>query len=308
MENPKTGKEYIAYVDLDDNAHRWTEPHAEAMLASAETIQRITELPMKTIEESMMHSYGEAGTFDNKFLVQTMPALFEWSKAIEDERERYIRTLDLGFTVQSTYEHTFEKYFGLFPGIEEALKTLKENGVTVIALTDSPEYKAIRRMILSGSLPYFDHIYARPNPTIDDYPESVHYERERERAGVYDIGIPVTTLPKPKCETNLAELSGRSEDFIAHRAVVTGDSFESDIVTASRNGCPGILSTWKKIGLYHATILNRFGPPEVVHRNFSGIAPSDRNFDIIYQMHGRLFVVDQAREMAQCVLQLQQAA
>jgi len=251
-------------TDLDNTLYSWVNYIVPALEAMVTSLCATTGYPRIRVVQSLKEVYERVGTNDYAFAIQESSIFREFHTDFDS-----FNALVIG-PAKEAFAHARRKYLELYPGAREGLDGLRERGIKVVGLTDSPRNSAearVRALQLDQKLDALYTLPAYPLPQWVD--ERI---RRREGEGHYRLGIPVVELT-PDCEKPsgsglkrvLQDLGLRPEE-----ALVVGDNRAKDGGTARAAGCAW---AWAEYGTYlsleYRERLDVISPRSVTRRHFA---------------------------------------
>ncbi len=140
-------KEVTLICDLDNTLYNFVDGIAPSIRAMVHVLSRETSAPEKMIYEQIAKVYRQFESIEYAFIVQKL------------EIVNGMDEVSLGKLVHKArvaFSRTRAKRLRLYPNVYESLYELKLSGVTLVALTNAPEYHAFRRLRQLGISNLFD--------------------------------------------------------------------------------------------------------------------------------------------------------
>jgi FMN phosphatase YigB (HAD superfamily) len=228
-------------TDLDNTLYSWVNYIVPALEAMVDSLCRSTGFPRIRIVQSLKEVYERYGTNDYAFAIQESSIFREFESDFDSFQALVIAPAKEAFAAAR------KRYLQLYPGALEGLLELRDQGIRVVGLTDSPRNSAearVRALALDGHLTALYTLPAYPLPEWVD--ERI---RRLEAEGHYRLDIPVVELPpeheKPHgagVERILADLAIQPNEVL-----LVGDNRGKDGGAARAVGIP---FAWAEYGTY----------------------------------------------------------
>jgi FMN phosphatase YigB (HAD superfamily) len=236
----------LVVTDMDGTLYSWIDyivPAVEAMVdavCEATGFQRIkvvqslkavyskhesNEYPFALQESTIFNEFPEFGSFD-KLIIEPARIAFAGAR---------------------------RKYLQPYKGVTDTLKTLKERGLPVVALTDAPRNPAEQRVRHMQLDQYLSAIYTLPGFTFPAGPDGHALVApdilQKEVRGEYRAACKVVELPRECEKPNPRGLLDICKEFQVEprEVLLIGDSVKKDIAVAREVGA---LDAWAEYGTY----------------------------------------------------------
>ena len=228
-------------TDLDNTLYPWVDyivPSLEAMVAS---LAATTGLPRIKIVQSLKAVYTKYESNEYPFAIQESD-LFQ---PYEGDPDSFL-TLVVD-PARRAFKEARERYLKPYPGVAEALASIRERGLSLVALSDAPRNAAELRLKWLGLDGLFDGLYTLPG-----YPLPVHVDpriRRKEAAGGYRSRTRVVELPREAEKPSADGLRRVVADLgiAPGEALYVGDNLLKDMPAARAAGVVGV---WAEYGTY----------------------------------------------------------
>lgn len=210
----------LLITDLDDTLYDWLGFFIPSFYGMVDEIANITKINKDTLlkEFKLIHQYH--GSVEYPFATLELPSILK--KYSGKSKEEIKEILSEAF-------HKFNsirKYnLKLYDGVEETLKQLFENGITIIGYTESAQENGFYRLKKLGISQYFKHIYASDSQYQNNFMTNDKIIKVKTKKPDKDILLGI-------CE---------QENCKPNEAIYIGDSMTKDIYMA---GLAGVTSVW----------------------------------------------------------------
>ncbi|WP_255168405.1 HAD family hydrolase [Natrononativus amylolyticus] len=202
--------------DFDDTLY----PYSPCNEAGKRAAHRVARERGYDLEREAFEEFYRTGRRDVKLDLAGRAASHERYLYFKRALERRTGTPKPGDAraLGEAYWEAYVEAMALFPGVEETLETLRENGIAVGVTTNLTTHVQLRKLEAVGLEPYLDALVTSEE-TGQEKPASVMF-----------------TLP-------LARLDCR-----VSRAVMVGDNVDADVVGANALGLETVLWNWEGDG------------------------------------------------------------
>jgi FMN phosphatase YigB (HAD superfamily) len=231
----------LLVTDLDNTLWDWFAAWHASFSAMLERLIEISGVPAEVLEPQIRAVHQARGTAEYSFLLDEVPALVEASGSVPPSK-RYDDALH---QLHSRRRATTR----LYPGVLEALTSLKQAGIAIAAYTESLAYWTEWRIRWTSLDGLIDRLYSAPD---HDLPNGVSREQIRTKAGD-EYGLKHTKhlpLPRGVMKPNAEILRSILSDCGVQpdQVVYVGDSLMKDIAMAQS---VGVLDVHAKYGEAH---------------------------------------------------------
>lgn len=152
----------LLITDLDDTLYPWLSFFVPAFYSMAEEVASIVHEDLETVLSEYKEIHQRIGTVEAPFTTLQLPsvkrAFPELSEAQRKER------LDTAF---HRFNHERKYRLGLFPGVQEMLETLHENGVSIVGYTESATENGAYRLRQLRIDSFFSRLYVSDSQKMD---------------------------------------------------------------------------------------------------------------------------------------------
>ncbi len=210
----------ILITDLDDTLYGWTEFFVPAFYAMAEKVCELTGFELENILAEYKSKHCEYGSVEHPYVTLDLPSV---GKKYEGLSRDEIKA-ELGEAFHR-FNSVRKERLKLYEGVESALETLTQKGVTVIGYTDSCEENGFYRLRRLGIDKYFKHVYVSKSKFVCTYPSDEK----------------IRLLEKKKPDTRALLGICESEGCKPSDVVYVGDSLIKDMYMAKS---AGVTSVW----------------------------------------------------------------
>jgi len=232
----------LIVTDLDNTLYSWVDYIVPSLDAMVDSLCRTTGFPRIRVVQALKEVYERYESNEYPFAIQESN-LFEAYRSDFDSFDNLVIT-----PAREAFQAARRKYLQPYPGVVEALTTLKAQGIPVVALTDAPRNPAERRVRKMGLDEHLAAVYTLP---AFPFPETgINKEiRERQSGGGIKLKCPVVELPKDHEKPDPRGLLRICRDFdvVPGDVAVVGDSRVKDMALARLLGA---LDCWAEYGTY----------------------------------------------------------
>lgn len=221
----------LLVTDLDNTLWDWFEAWYQSFTALLDGLVELSGVDRLVLEEQVKAVHEHRGTTEYSNLIREVPALVQAS-APDDP----VKMFDAALHAQNSVRKATTQ---LYPGVAEALNTLRDAGVRIVAYTESGAYWTewrIRRTGLDGLL---DVLYSAPDHDLtaginpDDLRTGHYSATDYGLTHTQHLHVPHGVL-KPNAEVLLAIV--KEQGFDLADTVYIGDSLTKDVVMAQSAG------------------------------------------------------------------------
>lgn len=167
----------LLVTDLDDTLYHWMDFFVPAFYGMVDEVVRITGLDKERLLAEYRQKHQEYGSVEFPYITLKLPSLLaKYPGANEDELKHLFKSAFQKFNTIRDRE------LKLFEGVEDTLKALCAQGVTIIGFTESSQENGFYRLGRLGVSQYFKHVYALESQFQNGYPpdEKVRTIRTRK--------------------------------------------------------------------------------------------------------------------------------
>lgn len=264
----------LLITDLDHTLWDWAGYLVPSLKVMVDSVERTTGYRRPFITEALKKVYGRYQTTEYAFSLQQSAIWTRWQKQHGKDLDSFLETVVAPAALAYAAER--KKRFRLYPGVKETLRKLRQNGVTIVALSDAPRFPAEQRLKRAGIDGLFDTLYclkSYPIPKAGGRHRVAPFIVAKEQSGHYRSQVgKVVELPPSWEKPNPRGLQMILQAFRTKpdEAVLVGDSLRKDGAVARAAGVPFY---WARYGtLIPAKILTElslYTPATVRHRNSS---------------------------------------
>lgn len=215
----------LCITDLDDTLYSWIGFFIPAFYAMAEKVAEILNIPLSTLLEEYRLIHKEKGSVEFPHATLSLPSV---KKVFGNLPEKEIRCqLDPAFhRFNSERKHRLK----LYPGVEDALRYMRQQQITIVGYTESAEENGFYRLKKLGIEQYFKKIYVSDS----SYKGPEYVEKSTKTQIVYG------RKPNPELLRKIC-----SEESCPYaETVYMGDSLTKDVMMAKQ---AEIISVWVNI-------------------------------------------------------------
>jgi FMN phosphatase YigB (HAD superfamily) len=231
----------LLVCDLDNTLYDWVGYFVSAFYAMVDEIVTITKCDRENLLDDFrdVHRYHNDSEHPFSLLeTRTIQNLFA-----NEERIEIARKLDRAF---HAFNSKRKEKLTLYPGVREGLDDLRNEGVLLVAHTESKLFAVVDRLTRLDLTPYFKKIYCRERP------HSLHPNAELGRRWLEDFPmhkvIELSHHQRKPDRDVLLEIC-RTEGISPEDSAYVGDSMARDVLMAKR---AGVFAIWAKYGAEHS--------------------------------------------------------
>jgi phosphoglycolate phosphatase len=237
-------------TDVDGTLSSFWDYFVPAIRDFLREVSKEVNVPVDELAQDIGHVIERRGTHEYPWLLEETS--FAW-KHFSSKPGEFVNSFVKPFW--EALDNNRAKYLRPFPGVVETISKLRDQGISVVALSDAPDYmaRARNKQLFDGLL---DAVYALNicEPAKDDIYQPITLECGRERlasllAETADIKSRIQVLP-PNCEKPCPDgLDAILRDFDVYpqECLFIGDSLSKDGIVAASRGIPFI---WAHYGHY----------------------------------------------------------
>ena len=274
-------------TDLDNTLYSWVNYIVPALEAMVDSLCATTGFPRIRVVQSLKQVYERAGTNDYAFAIQESPIFREFQSDFDSFNALVIEP------AKEAFARARNRYLLLYPGVVDGLQKLRERGIKIIGLTDSPRNSAEARVRALGLDQHLDALYTLPGYPLPEWVDE--RIRLKDQEGGYRLDIPVTELTlaceKPSSQGLLQALAAHG--LSPAESLVVGDNLAKDGGTARAAGCRFV---WAEYGTYipreYRERLDVLSARTVTRRHLAG--PEDPKFEPDWSISNFRYVADLA--------------
>jgi FMN phosphatase YigB (HAD superfamily) len=227
----------IVFTDIDNTLYDWAAFFAPSFRALVYVIARELSLPEDQIYDECKQVFAHRRSLDYPYLVQELDSVRRLSLA---------ETRRLVGQGRGAFRSVQRKRLKPYPGVVETLRWLRFQNVTVVAITNSPMFRAQQRLWDLRLDSLLDGLVAWEGTSSDGDPTNAGFvpsavQRRRSRLSRC---IPI---PLSNCKPNEAPYIVGLESFGGRHAEAwaVGDSLAKDLRPAAKLG---IKTVWARYG------------------------------------------------------------
>lgn len=210
----------LLITDLDDTLYNWMNFFVPSFYGMLDEILAITGLDRQTVLDEYREKHRFYGSVEHPYTTLALPSLREKYSNLSDEALKAL--LAPAFDI---FNRMRKERLRLFDGVEDTLRTLAAQGVTIIGYTESMQVNGFYRLKMLGIDGYFKHVYTFRGQYVSGYPDDEK---------VLTVS---TKKPDPQVLLNICA----KEACAPEDTVYVGDSLAKDVGMAHT---AGITSVW----------------------------------------------------------------
>jgi FMN phosphatase YigB (HAD superfamily) len=228
-------------TDLDNTLYSWVDYIVPSLEAMVDSLVATTGLPRIRIVQSLKEVYTRYESNEYPFAIQESDIFQPYERDFDSFNRMVVEP------ARQAFKAARERWLHPYPGVKETLDWIREEGLTLVALSDAPRNAAELRVKFLGLDGHFDALYTLPGYEL---PKNVDPRiRKREAAGGYRSRTEVRELPRDAEKPSPAGLRRILADFRLDGAEVlyVGDNVRKDMPVARACGAIGV---WAEYGTY----------------------------------------------------------
>jgi len=222
-------------LDLDNTVYDWYSAFIPAFYAMVDEAVSVFHVDRATLLRDVKQVHVSNGDVEHPYSLAEASCIRLARRGLTDEE--FTARIDRAF---HAFNRVRKANLRLFPGTLEALDELRNNGIKLIAYTDSRYHAAVWRIDRLGLTEKFTRVYCRRRGTALD-------PRSREQRAPEIIRDVIRELPPEDMKPNPKVLRDimSHENILANETAYIGDSIAKDIVMAQD---AGVFAIWAKFG------------------------------------------------------------
>jgi len=228
-------------TDLDNTLYPWVDYIVPSLEAMVDSLVATTGLPRVRIVQSLKEVYTRYESNEYPFAIQESDIFKPYERDFDSFNRLVVDP------ARRAFKASRDRWLKPYPGVKATLDWIKEQGLTLVALSDAPRNAAELRLKFMQLDGHFDALYTLPGYEL---PANVDPAiRRREEAGHYRSRTAVRELPREAEKPSPAGLARILEDFDLRGAEViyVGDNVKKDMPVAKACGAVGV---WAEYGTY----------------------------------------------------------
>jgi FMN phosphatase YigB (HAD superfamily) len=228
-------------TDLDNTLYPWVDYIVPCLEAMVDSLTATTGLPRIRIVQSLKEVYTRYESNEYPFAIQESDIFQPYERDFDSFNRLVVEP------AASAFKAARARWLHPYPGVAETLQWIREQGLTLVALSDAPRNAALLRLKTLKLDRLFDALYTLPGYEL---PKNVDPGiRRREEAGHYRSGTPVHELPREAEKPSPLGLRRILQDFALRgpEVVYVGDNVKKDMPVARACGAIGV---WAEYGTY----------------------------------------------------------
>jgi FMN phosphatase YigB (HAD superfamily) len=226
----------LVLVDIDNTLYDWAGFFAPSFRAMVYVLVRELRLSEEQVYEESKQVFARHGSLDYAYLIQELESV---RRLGADEVRELVRQ------GRGAFLRVQRSRLQPYPRVEETLRWLNKQQVTVVGVTNSPLYRAQQRLYDLKLDSYLGGLVAWEGYPGDESPATQGYvpqSSQRRLSRLDGVGV-----PKALCKPNETHYAVALERFGSGATDVwaIGDSLEKDLVPAARLG---VSTVWARYG------------------------------------------------------------
>lgn len=225
----------LLITDLDNTLYDWVTFYSESFRAMSKALSEEINVPLDNLLDEYKAVHQKFGNSEKPFATLELPSVISHFKS----KDKVFLQQQLS-NVFAAFSKKRNETLKLYPEVLETLKTLKNNGVRIVAHTEALEFNALYRIHKLGLLEVFDHLYTQEDThNLHPEPESA---KKIQVADNFIIRLPLSQAkPNPQLLKSICD----SEGVSVNEAIYIGDSLTKDIAMAKE---AGVTALWANYG------------------------------------------------------------
>ena len=201
----------IIITDLDDTLYDWIGYFIPSFYGMVDEIANITKINKDVLLKEFKLVHQSNGSVEYPFAALKLPSILNKYKG---KSEKDIKEIlgEAFHTFNSIRKHNLK----LYDGVEDTLKQLFENGITIIGYTESAPENGFYRLKKLGIAQYFKHIYTSESK----YESNVPFDKK------------IITVKAKKPNSSVLTSICKNENCETGDVVYVGDSLTKDVYMA----------------------------------------------------------------------------
>jgi phosphoglycolate phosphatase len=231
-------------TDLDNTLYNWVDYYVPCFLAMVAELSRITQIEVGEIKRAFKRVHERHRTSEYSFAIEELDVLTPRDQGLT--RRQILSKYD---TAINAFRLSRKQTLRLYPDVLPTLQALQGEGVKIIAVTESLEFHATRRLRQLGIEDFFTAIVCHPDhgvpagATMEDF----RFYREPER---YITSIPTVVRPSEGVRKPDIRFLAPLLDCLSispKDAIYVGDSLTKDVLMAQRVGLNDVYAAYGKV-------------------------------------------------------------
>jgi FMN phosphatase YigB (HAD superfamily) len=230
----------LLVCDLDNTLYDWVSYFVPSFYAMVDKVVALTGCDRNKLLDDFRAVHQKHRDSEQPFALletETIRCMF-----IGARWEDVVRKVDPAF---HAFNSARKQNLQLHPGVKDALSTLSQHGVRLVAHTESKLYGAVDRLDRLGLFQFFDRIYCRER-SVSVRPKEYEQPNWLDRFPMDKIKELSLHQIKPN-PTVLLEICA-AEGVAPYDAAYIGDSIARDVLMAKR---AGVFAVWAAYGAEH---------------------------------------------------------
>ena len=215
----------LIITDLDDTLYDWIGFFIPAFYALVDELVSITGIDKTVLLSEYKERHQYYGSVEYPFVTLSLPSIKKKYNSLSEN--------ELKLTLNEAF-HKFnsirKRKLTLFDGVEETLKALSEQGISIVGYTESQPENGFYRLKRLGVSQYFNKVYMSTTKYKTPFP----------------LDETIKTVDTKKPDKELLIKICRSEGFTEDETIYIGDSLTKDIYMANSAGITSVLVKYEK--------------------------------------------------------------
>jgi FMN phosphatase YigB (HAD superfamily) len=231
-------------TDLDNTLYNWVDYYVPCFLAMVKELSLITQIEENRIKQSFKRVHERHRTTEYSFAIEELDVLASLDRGLS--RREVLSKYDSAI---NAFRSSRKRTLRLYSDVVATLREVHSKGVKIVAVTESLEFHATRRLKQLGIEDFFTAIVCHPDhgvppgTTLEDF----RFYKEEER---YTSSIPVVVRPSENVQKPDVRFLAPLFDQLSispKAAMYVGDSLTKDILMAQRSGISDVYAAYGKI-------------------------------------------------------------
>ncbi len=267
---------HLIITDIDNTLFNWINYYAKCYSGLVRYLSETFQLPYEKLVAESAAVFEKHGSTEYPFVVQELPSIVAQFQSVDDLINQAVEP------ARQRFLEIAREALIPYPGVKDTLRSLRQSGIKLVALTDAPCYVALWKLNKLNLLDTFDAIYGLPDPRIPttaDGAPKVHPTilMKYLRGANFGFTGHIRTLPEnyekpdPKgLKTVLMDFNLDSAQVDRKSIIWIGDNPKKDMWMGHQLG---LTNVWAEYGIKFnnedKVIIDAFSSGHILHRNVS---------------------------------------